>query len=340
MNKLILNRQGLLPADSWYQIEVTGEHYNPAAGLVQVIDAPALESIVNRFATAAASPNFAGLLIDQDHFSLDPAKSTEAFGWVKELRNREGQLEGRIEWSDLGKPAVESGRFKFFSTVYAAADVEKLGERTVKNRAVPAVRPLALDRLAVTNDPNNKGGKPISNRAPGTTPEAGKPEEQNQPDMKNLKELLGLPADATEDQIYAAVEALKAPAAELPEIKNRLKDATTELATLRDAQIEADLEAHAAHITNREAVKAVLVANRAAGLAMLAGLKLAAPAAAPERLTNRATAKTPAELGTEQATKADDALAAKIRNRATEIERSERIPFKRAFAKAEREFAA
>jgi hypothetical protein len=218
--------------------------------------------------------------------------------------------------------------------------VEKIGDRLIKNGVLrPAVRPLALDRLAVTNDPNNKGGKPISNRDSGTLPEAGKPEE-DQPTMNKLKELLGLPADATEDQIIAAVEALKAPAAELPEIKNRLKAATTELATLRDAQIEGDLEAHKDVITNRDAVKAVLVANRAAGLAMLQGLKLATPAAQPERITNRSTAKTPDALGAEQAAKADNALAAKIRNRAAEIERTERIPFKRAFAKAEREFSA
>lgn len=339
MNTLILNRAGQLPADDWYQIEVTGEHYNAAAGLVQVIDAQALESIANRFAEAAKSPNFAGLLIDQDHFSLDPEKSTEAYGWLREVRNRDGQLEGRIEWTDLGRPAVQSGRYKFFSTVYSPAQLEKIGERPVRNGALrPAVRPLALDRLAVTNDPNNKGGKPISNRDPGTPSDAGKPD--TQPTMNKLKEILGLPAEATEDQIIAAVQALKTGAAELPALKNRLATAEGELKTLHEAQIEADLDAHKDVITNREDVKAVLVLNRTAGLAMLAGLKLGAAVEAAKPITNRATAKTPAELEGEKTEKADSARAAKIRNRAAEIERTEKIPFKRAYAKAEREFAA
>lgn len=313
MNFLILNRTGQLPADNWYQIEVSGEHYNPAAGLVQVIDAPALESIVNRFSQAAQAPNFAGLLIDQDHFSLDPTKSTEAFGWVKELRNRDGQLEGRIEWSDLGKPAVESGRFKFFSTVYSRADVEKIGERPVKNGVLrPAVRPLALDRLAVTNDPNNKGGKPISNRDCG---------EKTQPTqtMKNLLKKMGLSEDASEDAALAAYTVI---ANRATKAEGDLATAHTELGTLREAVVGADLEKYKNRIKpeNVAKVRAQLIANRAGTLELLESLAepAAAPAAVPPPITNRASARTPAALA-DEATKADAAdaevRAYKIANR-------------------------
>lgn len=345
MNKLILNRQGQLPADSWYQIEVTGEHYNPAAGVVQVIDAKAVESIVNRFGVAAQSANFAGLLIDQDHFSLDPEKSTEAFGWLRELRNRDGQLEGRVEWTDLGKPAVESGRFKFFSTVYAPADVEKLGELPIKNGALrPAIRPLALDRLAVTNDPNNKGGKPISNRDPGTLPGAG----ENQPTdtMKNQKliQLLAalgvtLALDAAPEAVDAALDQGIAKVGETTAIKNRLTTLETDHKALLEEQADATLEKYSGVIVNRDDVRAGLIANRKGTLAILAGIK--APAAEPLKpITNRAGAKTPAELEADKTAAVDSQQAARIRNRAGEIQRTERISFKRAFEKAQREAAA
>ena len=69
MRALILNRSNEIPADGWYQIEVTGEH--PAGkGRKQVIDQVALESIVNRFQAEAAKENFAGMLVDNDHLSM------------------------------------------------------------------------------------------------------------------------------------------------------------------------------------------------------------------------------------------------------------------------------
>ena len=52
MNTPIYNRENQAPADGWYQIEVSGTH--PAGdGRRQVIDARALESMVNRFRAEA-----------------------------------------------------------------------------------------------------------------------------------------------------------------------------------------------------------------------------------------------------------------------------------------------
>lgn len=74
------------PDDGWYMIEPAGEHPHPAAGVVQVIDAPAMAAIVRRFQAEARQPDFAGLLVDQDHFSREPDKATRAFGWLMALR--------------------------------------------------------------------------------------------------------------------------------------------------------------------------------------------------------------------------------------------------------------
>lgn len=311
MTTRIHNREGALPPDHWYQIEVPGLHLNPAAKVVQVLDALALESIVNRFAAEAAAPDFAGLPVGRDHLGDRADQPTEALGWLREVRNREGLLEGRIEWTALGRPLIEGQVYKFFSTEYASADLERTAPVRLGNREWPAVRPRRLDGLEVTNRPNNRGGKPISNRAP--SPDENPP---NPPlPMQKLITLLGLPAEATEDQILAAVKALQTGAADLPPLKNRLLAAENELATLRQAQMAADLDARADKITNRAVAERLYAADRAGTLALLDGLT--APIA-PARITNRASAQTPATLAAAEAAaaKADaEVQAYKINNR-------------------------
>ena len=170
MNKPILNRNFQHPADGWYHIEAIGEHPNAEAGVVQVIDAAAVESIVNRFNAAAAAGKLSHgheMLIDHEHFKHDSDKETRAFGWLTRLENRADGIYGQIRWTATGKPAVDGGDYRFFSTEYAPADLEEVGG--VKNR----VRPLALDGLTLTNEPNNKGQRPITNRIQNRDDEGG-----------------------------------------------------------------------------------------------------------------------------------------------------------------------
>lgn len=195
MRALILNRSNEIPADGWYQIEVTGEH--PAGkGRKQVIDQVALESIVNRFQAEAANENFAGMLVDNDHLSHDLTQSTAALSWAKELAVKDGQLCARLELTDLGDAAIRNKRFKFFSTEYDPDDLQDLGNGRV--------RPLRLAGLAFTNRPNNRGGKPISNR---TDPAA---ETETQTNMQTIAQKLGLDPAASEADILAAIDALLA----------------------------------------------------------------------------------------------------------------------------------
>ena len=89
MNTLILNRETFeLPPDGWYQIAPIGEFPHAGAGVVQVVDAAACEAMANAFRVESASPNFAGLLIDFDHFSLDGKQKSEAAGWITALEAR------------------------------------------------------------------------------------------------------------------------------------------------------------------------------------------------------------------------------------------------------------
>lgn len=324
MNPSILNRDSKLPEDGWYQFEVPGEHVNERARVIQVIDAKAVDSIINRFTAEAKTQNFGGLLVDRDHFSLDDTKPTEALGWDLEMRNRAGIPEARIEWTAVGRPLVEGKVYKYFSSVYEPRDVERIGERIVNGRTYQVVRPLRLDRLALTNDPNNKGGKPISNRQPADADPAEKQETKTP--MKKLLAALGLAEDASEDSAVAA----------LAQIKNRA-DSVAALQKERDelvaAQVEADLEKYKGVIKNREAVKKALLANRASALEFLEALNTPAEEKRPDaqRITNRSAAKTPAGNGDGKGASAEPPGA--IRNREIRAyQESRNVSFEAAYA--------
>ena len=184
MNALLLNRDGFqTPADGWYQIAPLGEFGHAQAGVTQVVDAEACAAMANRFTEEAKAPNFAGLLVDFDHFSLDGEKKSEAAGWITALEARGGEvisdrssviggesgngsrsgaeaqggvgLFAKIRWSDVGESAVKGGRYRFLSPVWTRADCADLGNGRV--------RPMRLLNAAVTNDPNLKGMAPLSN---------------------------------------------------------------------------------------------------------------------------------------------------------------------------------
>ncbi len=146
-----------MPADGWYQISALGEFPHAPTGLVQVVDDAGCKAMVDFFRQAAMQPNFAGVLIDFDHFSLDQSKPSEAAGWITQLEQRPTGLWAQIRWSDSGQQAVSGGRYRFISPVWKQDECEMLGN----NR----VRPLKLVNAAVTNDPNIRGMMPLSNRA-------------------------------------------------------------------------------------------------------------------------------------------------------------------------------
>ena len=182
----ILNRDFQHPTDGWYMIEAAGTHPNRAAGVVQVIDKDATESIVNKFnqdAKAGTLRHGSEMLIDHEHFSDQPDQETRAYGWLQELQNRDDGVYGKIRWTTTGKAAVDGGDYRFFSTEYSSDALEKLDGKKV--------RPLRLGGLTLTNMNNNRGQKPITNRW--------------KPTMKNIAETFGLPADTKPEAVLNAI---------------------------------------------------------------------------------------------------------------------------------------
>jgi phage I-like protein len=145
--------------DGWFQVTPLGA-FNHPSGVIQQIDSPAVESIVNRFNTEATSPTFPGLLVDFDHFSQDPQHPTAAAGWITKLEARPSGLWAQIRFSDLGQEAIIGGRYRSLSPVWQASDCQKIDSADGKT-----LRPMRLDRVALTNDPNIKGMAPLTNRA-------------------------------------------------------------------------------------------------------------------------------------------------------------------------------
>ena len=294
MNTAILNRSAAeAPAPGarqWARIETQGEHPAVLRGadgtpepVVQVLDGEAFAAMVEDFRNRreAAGAGWGGMLVDLDHLSHDPAHDTQAQAWLHDLRVEGGHLMGLLEWTDLGAAAVGNKRVKWFSTEYPAAGLERLGG--------DRVRPRSLAGLALTNRPNNRGGPPLANRDATRrhSPQAAGPgpTKQETEQMNTIAEKLGLPPDATEEQILAAIDALLA---------------ETEGLRQRQAETEAEgiLNRHAARIPEgrREDWKKALLANRDEAAGLLEGLperKPAAAAAAPARIHNAGLAGVP-----------------------------------------------
>jgi hypothetical protein len=206
LNPSILNRDFTHPTDGWYQIEVTGEHPNSAAGLTQIIDEASATAIANSFkAEATAYPaahngtEFPGMLIDRDHLKHQATQPTTAYGWLTNIEARPGGLFGQIRWTATGKAAVDGGDYRFFSTEYNRSETQ------VVNGDSKRVRPMRLDGLTLTNEPNNKGGRPITNRLPDDQPSPGTPPKKENTTMKTVADKLGLNPDAAEPAVLDAV---------------------------------------------------------------------------------------------------------------------------------------
>lgn len=180
-----------LPADGWFQIVAIGEFWHPEHEQIQVIDTRAVAAILNSFRHSAADPNWPGILLDYDHFSYDTKQPSEAAGWITELQGRSDGLWARIRFADTGEAAVRNGRYRFASPTWLPEDIESAGT----NR----IRPLRIDRVALTNSPNLRGMKPLSNRQAEPAPTGADVPAVN-PNQKDKMKQVALDLSAVKDQ--------------------------------------------------------------------------------------------------------------------------------------------
>jgi len=260
MNPRILNRDFTHPADDWYHIEAKGFHPNHRSKVVQVVDDKAVSSISTNFNRSAATGNlFHGseLLIDHEHFKHDKEKETTAYGWLQETQGRADGIYARNRWTATGKPAVDGGDYRFFSTEYDTSTPGNFEE--VNSAEVPDairnkytdykfIRPLVLTGLTLTNQFNNRGQRPITNRdennlqhtaATSNAEEQAAIQNRKKTTMKQIATRLGLSPDASEEAILGELTKVlnRADAAEL-----KATNLTAELTPLKNRAAEFDKE--------------------------------------------------------------------------------------------------
>lgn len=161
-----------------------------------------------------------------------------------------------------------------------------------------------------------------------------------------LLKKLDLPPEADADVIQSAIENITPPG-EVEALVNRAETAEGKIADLENAQLEADADAflneHADVIENRDEVRAQFIENRQLTEAVFKNLKTPQTIRQPAQDTRRplhnrdskikATHNRDAQSGTE-------ARAMKIRNRASEIMKTEGVGYPDAFRRAEQEIPA
>lgn len=272
MNKSLPDKIG--PGETLAGVQLCPFGEWPNGKTVQVCD----EAAFNKLVEAWRAGGEREVLCDFEHRSEDPAltSDTQAAAWIGNIAVNKDGLVGDLKFTANGAQAVSDRALRFLSPVW---ELDADG------------RPCRLRSVALTNKPNIPVAC-VLNREPAP---AVKPveEETKGPEMDKLKELLGLAPDASEEDVLAAVKALKEQNATL----NKEKE---------DAEAESFAEEHKA-LCNKEALKKAYLLNKDAAQGLVAGLVKSAPAKTEkaQTLLNKGQPTAPALKN-----KAQDGLAA------------------------------
>ena len=241
----------------------------PGEKSLQVCDRAAFEQLIADWRANGAKE----ILMDFEHQSeggrID--SDTRAAAWISNLAiDDERGLVGDLKFTDQGAEAVSNRRLRFLSCTWYT---DKAG------------RPTKLTTVALTNKPNIPVA-PILNKGPVPGVKTVEEKKGSDMDIEKLKQALGLPAEATEEEVLAAIKEgqdAKAKAAELQ--ANAEKEAL-------DKEAEEFAEANAKKC-NKAVLKAQYIANKEVAKALVAGIPDAP--AAPQKVLNKSAAKAPVE---------------------------------------------
>ena len=219
---------------------VGGTVKGAADDAVFVFDEAAAKAVMDAFKAAAKNPEWPGVLVDEEHYSLDSSKSSAAMAWAKDIRQEnDGSIWTRWEFTPKGRELWESKTLLNRSPAFACA------------RNGKEYRPVELKSIAMTNTPHFSK---LSTLAAARAAEVNK-NNKGEIHMKKLMAELGIAEDASEDAAVAACKALKekASAAE--------KSAADAIAECRKMKCDAFIEANKAKIADEAACRAAYMAN-------------------------------------------------------------------------------
>lgn len=172
------------------------------------------ETLAQRIIAAAAARS-TDIVIDYEHQTLlaeQNGKEAPASGWIdrKSLEWRDDGLYGAVDWKARAKAAIDADEYRYLSPVFpydpqTGHVIDLLHVGLTNNPAIDTAIPaLAAARLGSgAYDPT---------------------QEEDTVDREELIKLLGLPSDATDEQITAAISAMKQAADEAEQAVAAAKD--------------------------------------------------------------------------------------------------------------------
>ena len=271
MTELIIKNATANVPQNTYELEVQVAPFGKFEGtmhnagketpIVQNLDQAAFERIIN----AAGGKE---ILVDADHTSADGG-STRAYAWAKDLRiDNERGLLATFCFTPFGQKTIEEREYRFVSPTFGCS----------KNGEI-----LSLTSIALTNKPNLPVACVLNSSESGVN---NVEEEKEHPEMDEIKTLLGLGADATPEDVAAAVKALQ----------QKVADAD---AAALNAEAEKCADENADKIENRKDFVDLYVKNgKEVATAFLAALKTPAkPAEKPAQTVLNANAGTTPTVG-------------------------------------------
>ena len=152
------------------------------------------------------------LVIDYEHQTLDGGPAPAA-GWIKALEARDDGLWARVEWTEKAQEFIANREYRYFSPVVVLDEQQ---------------RPMELLHAALTNVPAINNLTPLSAKyGEGLTtvkPAAaqGIKNTEGQKMVKSILKALGLPEDAGEERVLACVNQHTQIAAGLGELREAL----------------------------------------------------------------------------------------------------------------------
>jgi hypothetical protein len=160
----------------------------PAGDKIDTNDGRGPYRVENRAKLMADSLQSAGgkLPIDENHatdLAAPQGGSSPARGWVVELQEREGAIWGRVEWTDAGRTLVSDKAYRGISPVIM---VRKADGKTID----------FIARASLVNTPNLRGMATLHS------------EGANMDLLKQLCEMLGMPANSDAAAVIAKVKGL------------------------------------------------------------------------------------------------------------------------------------
>lgn len=202
------------------------------------------------------------ILVDFDHAS-ETGGATEAAAWATALRSDEDGLHATFRMTDKGAEALSATRYRYLSPAWYVdeeghpTELSTIALTNRPNLPVPRLlnrKPDAAEPAPAQNAEAGEAHLPEpANAGEGNPPEEGITTKNTDPGMEHLKEMLGLAAEAADEEVYAAVEALRAERDQLKAEKAEAEAAAKEAAL--DAEAEAFVTEQGDKIADKDACK-------------------------------------------------------------------------------------